>query len=187
MAKLKHSRNQYTGSVIEALASDWHLFFQSEVDQRNAEAHFEIIHKAYLDRQLSQDQLKTAREQKVITTKEIHDAWASPPLTEEQYQDRLRKGEIPSVEQLNRSSEFMRLQRSFIEKNRLGLNITRQEMDEFEQAWYVQMHRLLQSVDGLFTSANNAGMDLLNIGFAPDVASGDENRASNAGILGCLS
>ena len=42
-------------------------------------------------------------------------------------------------------------------------------MTDFQDTWYRQMQSLFKKVDGLFTSANNAGTDLLNMGFKRQV------------------
>ena len=162
-----------TSVVPLRMTMAYHLYRQSLEDEL----------KAYQDL----DALKAVWQQPVATNAEIANRRAlvqsgqlseefvtaaqQPPVTDEEFMEMVLQGQIKDVAQRNPSQKWRVL---LFEFQKSKGRLSKAKRNAFMSSWRGMLERTLKSIDVVFTTCNNAGSDLLALGFHPQILLCDE-------------
>ncbi len=102
---------------------------------------------------------------------EVVAAMKNEPITEEDFNARVARGDILLHQRRNPYARYNELVDLYIENNG---KVPKALKEEFQAQWQFVMMRVYSTLDGVFTTCNNAGSGLIDVGFKPDLIFCDE-------------
>ena len=160
----------------------WHLFPQSMKDRQQADDEFQAVKAAWMSPPKDLDAVLAATNAGEMTY-EAGEASLRPAVSREVF-DRMVLGEmtpkIQDADARNPSHQWDCQLRRYREKKGA---LSGEDRRNFMTAWQGIIKRVLENIDVIFTTCNNAGSDLLALGFSPDVVLCDEGAQVTCGGL----
>lgn len=136
----------------------------TQQDKYTAWAEFESELAACRREKVDAAELQRMRQAGEIMTEAELEALGLDPLDEAEIQARLRDGRIPSKDQRDKSLEYRRCVDEYTEKEG---KVTRQAKLKFINLRKAVVIRVMRETRCLFTSCNNSGSELVQLGFDP--------------------
>ena len=159
-------------NVATSMTSGYHCFDIIMEDKMAAQKEFDEIINMWRAPKLSDEQLSQMLSAGDIETgSEKWEALAADALSDEEIRTHLESGKIQGIEARDKSFEYREALKKFIS---VDGRLHRAERERFLVLWGQMMSRVFARVDCVFATCNNAGSDLIKLGFNPKVLFCDE-------------
>ena len=177
-AALRDQENRKGIDVPITMTTGWHLFMQVKRDNSDAQKEINGVVTAWMTQKPAAE--IEAMKAEGAVSQGLLDAYAQPPTTKTQIQAWLKTGQIKSAESRDKSLQYRTLRDKFIQN---GGKLPKKEMALFKKSWFEMMKRIFDNVDIILTTCNNAGSEILELGFKPDMVICDEAGQVTLGAL----
>lgn len=157
----------------------WHIHKAVLEDAENAEISFNIEREVWTGFDVFPEDFinsELAEDQKGLMGTTTLEAFRSERISVQEFEVRIRDGRIKTSDERRRFRNYTALAKLYLKQDR---NLSRVERDKLTIEWDRVMATVFARLDGVFTTCNNAGSDLINTAFKPDAIFCDE-----AGQLG---
>ena len=140
-------------------------------DLYNANGDYDAEIEAYKSDKLDAAELKRIRESREYRTEAQLVALGEDKLDQAEIDARVRDGRIPSVQQRDESAKYRDSVKKYI---RMNGDVSRQDRLTFETLRMPIVIREMRETHVMFTTCNNAGSEMVQIGFSPSFINIDE-------------
>lgn len=166
------------------MTSGWHIHRILTRDREKALLQFTALRAVWTklppqNQEWIENQMALPKTQSIASPEfdpELYEAMLSDMITEEEFDARVKQGLIKSPDARRQYFRYTELVELYVEKNG---KLPRHLREEFEYQWMIVMGDVLASLDAVFTTCNNAGSDLLDVGIKPDAVFCDESGQVN--------
>lgn len=146
-------------------------FLLTQEDQYNAFADHGAEMTAYRGRKLDPTEIDRLRKSGTYRTEAELVALGQDPLDEAEIQARLKDGRIPSQASRDKSLEYRSSLTEYVQKDG---KVNRQAKLKFKRLRKEVVIRVLKQTNCVFTTCNNAGSEIMQLGFSPSFINIDE-------------
>ena len=158
-------------NVAAAMTLPNRLYLLTQEDQYNAWADFDAEMTAYKSDKMDAAELDRLRQSGEYRTEAELVALGQDPLDDAEIAARQADGRIPSQQSRDKSFEYRQSLRAYIEKNG---KVTKQAKRKFRRLREEVVLRVMKATHILFTTCNNAGSEIMRLGFSPKFINIDE-------------
>jgi len=165
--------NRKVTNVPVKMTSGWHIHRVLTTAAVEALQQHDYLEMAWTTQACTQEYIDAtlANPQHPHLDDDVIAAMRCEPITAAEFTARVEKGEIRSIKKRSPYFRYSELVDLYIKSDG---RLPRKTQREFEKQWQLVMTRVYASLDGVFTTCNNAGSDLIDIGFKPDLIFCDE-------------
>ena len=169
LAALKEVVNQakknFTGSIA-ALTVPFHMWRICQEQQHAARTRMDRLR--HLSRQPKMDKATSdqAQQARQFLNEYEYSLCSQDPITDEQFTNGVSRGDLPSLEELDKSYRFRELQNMYLAaEHTMDKDLRR----EYMTLWFEKLQEVLAGIDALLTICNNTASGLFDRCFNADV------------------
>ena len=140
-------------------------------DRQDAMADFRAVKNACMSPRMSPEQIQELRVKGGWRVEETLSRLADGPISGDEFDARVQSGQILDITARDKSHNYKTLLDEYQFKRG---DLSRKMMRDFRKAWTNTTIRVFQETDILFTTCNNAGSELVQMGFQPKILFVDE-------------